>query len=290
MPDEPLAAPPQAEARVVKPLQFDDNTTQTDGMHRLAAVSRLLVGSEKLWAGVMMAGPNTTSSVHHHGAQETVVYVAEGRGTLRWGRRLEHQTDLEAGDFLFVPAFLPHQEINPSPDQHALWIVVRSGPEAVVVDLALGAAGEYVSTAADAARPASPQGKTTPRSRGDSASAAGVEEGRRKNNQVNRHQLISLALLAVSAVAALVGGVFGELWLSHAVRGWPVIMLAAILAVVAVLDLVWARHARTARRLAVLDAYAQREIARGRARPGQATFPRARGALGLEPMTPRGGV
>ena len=131
------------EVRVVKPLQFDDDTPRTAGMRRLAAVSGLLVGSEKLWAGVQLAEPNTASGVHHHGPLETVVYVAEGRGTLRWGRRLEHQTELEAGDFLFVPPFLPHQEINPSPDRPALWIVVRSAPEAVVVELTAGADGEY---------------------------------------------------------------------------------------------------------------------------------------------------
>src|SRR5262249_25041243 len=120
-------------ARVVKPLQFDGDTPQTGGMHRLAAVSRLLVGSEKLWAGVMLAEPNTASGVHHHGHLETVVYVAEGRSRLRWGLPLEHEADLEAGDFLFIPPCVPHQEINPSADKPALWIVVRSGPEAVVV-------------------------------------------------------------------------------------------------------------------------------------------------------------
>jgi uncharacterized RmlC-like cupin family protein len=143
LPQGLLPAPAAAAPRVIKPLQFDAQTPQSGGMHRLAAVSHLLVGSEKLWAGVMMAEPNTVSSVHHHGELETVVYVAEGRSTLRWGRRLEHQTELEAGDFLFVPPYLPHQEINPSPDRPALWIVVRSAPEAVVVELTAGADGEY---------------------------------------------------------------------------------------------------------------------------------------------------
>jgi len=144
MPQGPVAAP-----RIVKPLQFDADTAQTSGMNRLAAVSNLLVGSEKLWAGVMMAEPNTTSSVHHHGPLETVVYVAEGKSQLRWGRHLENETELEAGDFLFVPPFLPHQEINPSADRPALWIVVRSGPEAIVVDLTRDADGEYVEAGAE---------------------------------------------------------------------------------------------------------------------------------------------
>jgi uncharacterized RmlC-like cupin family protein len=108
IPGGAVTAPHEAEAHVVKPLQFDDTTPQTSGMHRLAAVSGALVGSENLWAGVMIAEPNMASSVHHHGPIETVVYAAEGRSTLRWGRRLEHESELEAGDFLFIPPFMPH--------------------------------------------------------------------------------------------------------------------------------------------------------------------------------------
>jgi uncharacterized RmlC-like cupin family protein len=85
------------DVRVVKPLQFDDHVPQTTGMRRLAAISHLLVGSEALWAGVMLAKPNTASSVHHHGPLETVVYVLAGQSKVRWGSRLEHEVDLEPG-------------------------------------------------------------------------------------------------------------------------------------------------------------------------------------------------
>ena len=133
------------EVQLVKPLQFDEHTPQTIGMRRLAAVSNLLVGSEELWAGIMLAEPNTASSVHHHGPLETVVYVLSGQSKLRWGSRLEHEVDLEAGDFLFIPPYMPHQEINPSLEQATQWVVVRSGREAVIVDLTEGPDGEYVS-------------------------------------------------------------------------------------------------------------------------------------------------
>jgi uncharacterized RmlC-like cupin family protein len=139
------AAGAAAGIRVVRPLQLAFNTPQTAGMRRLAAVSHDLVGSEKLWAGVMLAEPNTASTVHHHGPLETVVYVAAGRSRVRWGTRLEHETEVEAGDFFFIPPFLPHQEINPATDQATLWVVVRSDPEAVVVDLAPGPDGDYVA-------------------------------------------------------------------------------------------------------------------------------------------------
>jgi uncharacterized RmlC-like cupin family protein len=133
----------QRAIRVVKPWQLDANTPQTPGMRRLAAVSHDLAGSEKLWAGVMIAQPNTISDVHHHGPLETVVYVVSGQSKVRWGSRLQQEVDLSAGDFLFIPPFTPHQEINPSPNQEAQWVVVRSAQEAVVVSLTPGSDGEY---------------------------------------------------------------------------------------------------------------------------------------------------
>jgi uncharacterized RmlC-like cupin family protein len=140
-----FAVPGQARVvEVVKPLQFDDHTPQTSGMRRLAAISHDLVGSQGLWAGVMLAEPNTASSVHHHGTLETVVYVLSGQSKVRWGSRLEHETDLEPGDFVFVPPYMPHQEINPSPTQATQWVVVRNGQEAIVVRLMKALNGEYV--------------------------------------------------------------------------------------------------------------------------------------------------
>jgi uncharacterized RmlC-like cupin family protein len=133
------------EVRVVKPHQVDDQTPQTTGMRRFAAISHVLTGSESLWAGTMLAEPNTTSAVHHHGPQETVVYVVSGKSRVKWGSRLEHDVEFETGDFLFIPPYMPHQEINPSPDQQTMWVVVRSGQEAVVVQLFKDHNGEHLA-------------------------------------------------------------------------------------------------------------------------------------------------
>src|ERR1700733_5781842 len=142
-----------ADVHIVKPLQFDEHTAQTTGMRRLAAISGDLVGSGSLWAGVMLAEPNSTSSVHHHGPLETVVYVLSGQSKVRWGSRLEHEADLEPGDFLFIPPYMPHQEINPSPDQATQWVVVRNGQEAIVVNLTKAPNGEYVADGLTESKP-----------------------------------------------------------------------------------------------------------------------------------------
>ncbi|WP_084658210.1 cupin domain-containing protein [Thermogemmatispora onikobensis] len=120
--------------RVVKPQQFDPNTAQTPGMRRLAAVSRELAGARGLWAGLTLVAPHVASGKHHHGELETVIYVVSGRARIRWGERLEYEQDVEPGDFIYVPPFVPHQEINPS-DEESCWVIVRNAQEPVVVNL-----------------------------------------------------------------------------------------------------------------------------------------------------------
>ena len=120
---------------VIKPQQFDANTPQTQGMQRVAAVSQQLAGSQGLWAGVTVVAPNVASGMHHHGETETVIYVVSGHAKMRWGDRMQFEEDVEAGDFIYVPPFAPHQEINPSPDTPSQWVIVRNSQEPIVVNL-----------------------------------------------------------------------------------------------------------------------------------------------------------
>jgi uncharacterized RmlC-like cupin family protein len=120
---------------VIKPDQFDANTPQTPGMQRVAAVSKQLAGSQGLWAGITVVGPNVASGIHHHGETETVIYVVSGHAKMRWGDRVQFEADVEPGDFIYVPPFAPHQEINPSPDTASQWVIVRNSQEPIVVNL-----------------------------------------------------------------------------------------------------------------------------------------------------------
>lgn len=120
--------------RVIKPAQFDGNTAQTPGMQRVAAVSRELAGSQGIWAGVTIVGPQVASGKHHHGELETVIYVVSGHGRIRWGEQLEFVEDVDPGDFIYVPPFVPHQEINPG-SEPSQWVIVRNSQEPVVINL-----------------------------------------------------------------------------------------------------------------------------------------------------------
>ena len=123
--------------RVIKHDQLDPNTTQTPGMHREAAINYARVGAQKIWAGTVTIHPNAKTGAHHHGPLESVIYVVRGKARMRWGERLEFVAEAEAGDFIYVPPYVPHQEINASSSEPLECVVVRSDNEAVVVNLAI---------------------------------------------------------------------------------------------------------------------------------------------------------
>ena len=121
--------------RVIPGNQLDPNVPSTPGMDRKAAINFARAGAQKLWAGTVAIHPNAKTGAHHHGALESVIYVVRGRARMRWGERLEFTAEAGPGDFIFVPPFVPHQEINASPDQPLECVLVRSDNEAVVVNL-----------------------------------------------------------------------------------------------------------------------------------------------------------
>ena len=121
--------------RVIKGDQLDTNTAQTPGMNRAAAINKARVGAQKIWAGTVNIQANAKTGAHHHGALESVIYVVRGKARMRWGEQLEFVAEAEAGDFIFVPPYVPHQEINASTDKILECVLVRSDNEAVVVNL-----------------------------------------------------------------------------------------------------------------------------------------------------------
>ena len=121
--------------RVIKGDQLDTNTAQTPGMNRAAAINAARVGAQKIWAGTVHIHPNAKTGAHHHGALESVIYVLRGKARMRWGEHLEFVAEAEPGDFIFVPPYVPHQEINASADETLECVLVRSDNEAVVVNL-----------------------------------------------------------------------------------------------------------------------------------------------------------
>jgi len=124
-----------ASIRIVPPNAFNAGTAQTPGPERLAAIAPELGIDTALWGGLFTVEPGARTGIHHHGEQQTIAYVLAGVCEVRWGDRGEHSAIAHRGDFIHVPAWLPHMEINPSEHTAFRWVVIRSTPTPIVVNL-----------------------------------------------------------------------------------------------------------------------------------------------------------
>jgi uncharacterized RmlC-like cupin family protein len=121
--------------RIVSPAEFDPGTAQTLGSLRLTAIGPLHGIQSVLWGGLFEVKPGARTGIHHHGEQQTIAYVLSGICEVRWGARGEYAAGAQVGDFIHVPAFLAHMEINPSDSEPFRWVVVRSTATPIVVNL-----------------------------------------------------------------------------------------------------------------------------------------------------------
>jgi uncharacterized RmlC-like cupin family protein len=121
--------------QVIPGTELDGNTAQTPGMDRKAAITYARTGAQKLWAGTVTIHPDARTGAHHHGHLESVIFVVKGRARMRWGEKLEFVAEAGPGDFIYVPPYVPHQEINASPDEVLECVLVRSDGEAIAVNL-----------------------------------------------------------------------------------------------------------------------------------------------------------
>ncbi|KXL45880.1 hypothetical protein M433DRAFT_154480 [Acidomyces richmondensis BFW] len=121
--------------RVIPSDSLDSNTAQTPGMNRAAAINFARVGAKKLWAGTVHIHPNAKTGAHHHGHLESVIYVVKGKARMRWGEKLQFTAEAGPGDFIYVPPFVPHQEINALPNEKLECVLMRSDSEAIAINL-----------------------------------------------------------------------------------------------------------------------------------------------------------
>ncbi len=120
-----------ADLRVIRPTDRVPEFA-SGAMRRDAAVSRGIVGAEKIWTGYVELDPGEISAAHHHGEAESSIYIVAGHARFVTERTVQ---DAEAGDFVFVPPHVVHVEVNRSPSEPIRMVVSRSTQEALVFNV-----------------------------------------------------------------------------------------------------------------------------------------------------------
>ena len=121
------------QVKVVHGTQPASTTTQTRGMERRPGIDGNTAGASKIWLGHVTCTPNTMGPPHHHGEAETAAYVLKGRIRVYFGEDFKESVEGGPGDFIFVPAHLPHIEGNPYDDEAEA--VLSRGPDNIVINL-----------------------------------------------------------------------------------------------------------------------------------------------------------
>ncbi|WP_339237023.1 cupin domain-containing protein [Oceanobacillus sp. FSL W7-1281] len=119
----------QEEISVVKSSDLMDSTSQTKNMPRKTAVQ-----APNLWIGRVTGETAMDSGTHHHGEAETAGFIISGTTELLYGEGYEDYEKYNQGDFLRVPAYLPHIERNPSKTEPIEFLTARN-PRNVVVNI-----------------------------------------------------------------------------------------------------------------------------------------------------------
>ncbi len=116
-------------------LELSPDTGQTIGLRRLEALSARSVGSRGLWMGQTHVAQASGSAIHHHGRSETGIYVLSGHPVFVFqeGKKAV-MLDTSPGDYVYVPPWVPHQELNPA-EEEAVVVIARNTQEAIVVNL-----------------------------------------------------------------------------------------------------------------------------------------------------------
>lgn len=97
------------------------------GLDYFSGVSAESAGATGICMHLLVIPPGATAKAHYHEAHETAIYQLEGSTSFRHGPNLEFLDHVEAGDYVYIPAGVPHQPFNPT-DKIARAIIARTDP------------------------------------------------------------------------------------------------------------------------------------------------------------------
>lgn len=116
----------KAEIVVVRP---DASVGSKQGIPIFKGISGQNAGARHLSMNKVVIPPGGAARAHRHKGYESAIYLLRGRVKTLYGEHLEKSIINEAGDFLYIPADLPHKPINLSSTEAAEAIVARTDPD-----------------------------------------------------------------------------------------------------------------------------------------------------------------
>lgn len=120
-----MTASIQPEVRLIRAT---DTTSSKQGLQNSEAISAESCRSQALWMGLITIPPGARANAHMHEGHETALYIIQGQGEMWYGENLEQHMTFQAGDFIYIPAGVPHLPANTSQSEPALALGARTDP------------------------------------------------------------------------------------------------------------------------------------------------------------------
>jgi uncharacterized RmlC-like cupin family protein len=120
----PLYDRPVPECRIVR---AGESFRGRQGLDYFAGVSSESTGARAICMHLLEMPPGASARPHYHEAHETAIFVLEGAAEMRHGPNLEHVMQAVAGDFIYIPAGVPHQPYNPNAEPVRA-VIARTDP------------------------------------------------------------------------------------------------------------------------------------------------------------------
>ncbi len=102
--------------------------TGKQGFSYASAVSAETVGASAIHMQLVTIPPGSRAKAHKHEAHETAIYVLSGEAGMHYGDQLEHHLVSRAGDFVYIPANVPHLPYNMSQTEPCVAVISRTDP------------------------------------------------------------------------------------------------------------------------------------------------------------------
>jgi uncharacterized RmlC-like cupin family protein len=98
------------------------------GFTYLPAVSAETVGAKAIHMQLVTIPPGGRAKAHLHRFHETAIYALSGETAMDYGEKLEKRMHVKPGDFVYIPANMPHRPFNPSVTETAVAVIARTDP------------------------------------------------------------------------------------------------------------------------------------------------------------------
>ena len=108
-------------------IDGDKTYSGAQGLDYFEGISAQSAGARGICMHRLEIPPGGAARPHLHADHETAIYVLEGRAAMRYGDQLREHLEVRAGQFLFIPAGMPHLPFNPT-DQPCVAILARTDP------------------------------------------------------------------------------------------------------------------------------------------------------------------